>query len=141
MFDPNGVKIELNYANAEAEGLRAEIKASELAGLDREGKMIRYFAWFLLAIASNGTALAQTLPAIAQAFPSKPVRLIVTYAPGGSSDLMARVLGQKADRALGPAGGRRRQARRGWLHRHGIRGAPALPTATPSSSAISSRWR
>ena len=31
MFDPNGVKIELNYAKAEAEGLRAELMASELA--------------------------------------------------------------------------------------------------------------
>jgi catechol 2,3-dioxygenase-like lactoylglutathione lyase family enzyme len=30
MFDPNGVKIELNYAKAEAEGLRAELMASEL---------------------------------------------------------------------------------------------------------------
>jgi catechol 2,3-dioxygenase-like lactoylglutathione lyase family enzyme len=30
MFDPNGVKIELNYSNAEAEGLRAGVMASEL---------------------------------------------------------------------------------------------------------------
>jgi catechol 2,3-dioxygenase-like lactoylglutathione lyase family enzyme len=32
MLDPNGVKIELNFAKAEAEGLRAEVKASELPG-------------------------------------------------------------------------------------------------------------
>ena len=32
MFDPNGVKIELNYSNAEAVGLRAGVKASELPG-------------------------------------------------------------------------------------------------------------
>jgi len=32
MFDPNGVKIELNYARAEAEGLQAEVMASELPG-------------------------------------------------------------------------------------------------------------
>ena len=32
MFDPNGVKIELNYAQVEADGLRAELKASELPG-------------------------------------------------------------------------------------------------------------
>ena len=31
MLDPNGVKIELNYAKAEAEGLRAELMASELS--------------------------------------------------------------------------------------------------------------
>src|SRR5216684_8083267 len=31
----------------------------------------------------------------AQTYPSKPVRLIVAYPPGGSSDLMARVFGAK----------------------------------------------
>ena len=30
MFDPNGVKIELNYSNAEAAGLRPEVMASDL---------------------------------------------------------------------------------------------------------------
>ena len=49
---------------------------------------------FVLAAAAQGHALAQ-------AYPSKPVRLIVTYAPGGSSDLMARVLGQKLSELWG----------------------------------------
>lgn len=31
----------------------------------------------------------------AQGFPNKPVKLVVTYPPGGSSDLMARIMGQK----------------------------------------------
>ena len=35
------------------------------------------------------------VPAVAQTYPAKPVRLIVTYPPGGSSDLMARVFGAK----------------------------------------------
>ena len=30
MFDPNGTKIELNYSNVEASGLRATVMASEL---------------------------------------------------------------------------------------------------------------
>jgi hypothetical protein len=30
MFDPNGIKIELNFANAEAQGLRPELLASDL---------------------------------------------------------------------------------------------------------------
>ena len=38
---------------------------------------------------------------IAQNFPSKPVRLIVTYPPGGSSDLMARIMGQKLNEFWG----------------------------------------
>ena len=43
--------------------------------------------------------VAITLPiwsvALAQTYPAKPVRLIVTYPPAGSSDLMGRILGQK----------------------------------------------
>ena len=31
LFDPNGIKIELNFANAEAAGLRPELLASDLA--------------------------------------------------------------------------------------------------------------
>jgi catechol 2,3-dioxygenase-like lactoylglutathione lyase family enzyme len=30
LFDPNGIKIELNYSSAEAKGLRAEVTASEM---------------------------------------------------------------------------------------------------------------
>jgi catechol 2,3-dioxygenase-like lactoylglutathione lyase family enzyme len=30
LFDPNGVKIELNFANSEAEGLQPELRASDL---------------------------------------------------------------------------------------------------------------
>ena len=39
--------------------------------------------------------------ALAQGYPSKPVKLIVTYPPGGSSDLMARVFGQKLGEVWG----------------------------------------
>jgi len=50
------------------------------------------------------TGLMATLfqgEAIAQAYPTKPVKLIVTYPPGGSSDLMARVFGQKLSEVWG----------------------------------------
>ena len=30
LFDPNGIKVELNFANAEARGIRAELTASDL---------------------------------------------------------------------------------------------------------------
>ena len=39
--------------------------------------------------------------ALAQGFPNRPVRLIVTYPPGGSSDLMARIMGQKMSEVWG----------------------------------------
>ena len=38
---------------------------------------------------------------VAQTFPSKPVRLIVPYPPGGSTDILARVLAEKMSPALG----------------------------------------
>jgi tripartite-type tricarboxylate transporter receptor subunit TctC len=54
--------------------------------------MLRYF-FFLLVLVSSSV--------FAQAYPSKPVKLIVTYPPGGSSDLMARVFGQKLSEVWG----------------------------------------
>jgi hypothetical protein len=32
LFDPSGIKIELNFANAEAQGIEAEVMASALDG-------------------------------------------------------------------------------------------------------------
>jgi tripartite-type tricarboxylate transporter receptor subunit TctC len=37
----------------------------------------------------------------AQAYPTKPVKIIVPYPPGGSTDILARVLGEKLTPALG----------------------------------------
>ena len=38
---------------------------------------------------------------MAQAWPNKPIRMIVPYTPGGYTDLMARTVGQKLSEALG----------------------------------------
>src|SRR4051812_50063780 len=37
----------------------------------------------------------------AQEFPAKPIRFVVPYAPGGASDVTARLLGQKMTEAWG----------------------------------------
>lgn len=39
--------------------------------------------------------------ASAESYPSKPIRLIVPYAPGGAADITARVIGQKLTERLG----------------------------------------
>lgn len=42
-----------------------------------------------------------SLPAFAQAFPSKPIRLVVPYPPGGSTDILARAFAEPFARELG----------------------------------------
>ncbi|HKA44678.1 MAG TPA: tripartite tricarboxylate transporter substrate binding protein [Burkholderiales bacterium] len=41
------------------------------------------------------------LPVTAQQYPAKPIRMIVPYAPGGGSDIVARIAGQRMTEALG----------------------------------------
>jgi tripartite-type tricarboxylate transporter receptor subunit TctC len=51
----------------------------------------------LLSCILGGTASV----ALAQAYPNKPIKLIVPFAPGGFTDVVARILGQKLSVSLG----------------------------------------
>src|SRR2546430_10976139 len=50
---------------------------------------------FLLALAGN--------LAFAQPYPSKPIRLVAPFAPGGALDLIARGVGAKLGESMGQA--------------------------------------
>jgi len=52
-------------------------------------------------IVLTGLCALTATSVFAQTFPSKPVRLIVTYPPGGSSDLMGRLMGKKLSELWG----------------------------------------
>ena len=58
--------------------------------------MTRRFAW----LAAIGVTLA-AVHAVAQTYPSKPIRIIVPFPPIGAADLLTRTIGQKLSEAWG----------------------------------------
>jgi tripartite-type tricarboxylate transporter receptor subunit TctC len=56
---------------------------------------------FLLALVAALAAFSAAGTASAQAFPSKPVKIVVPQTPGGASDALARIVGQKLSERWG----------------------------------------
>ena len=60
----------------------------------RRWAFIALFGGMALVLATDATAVAQS-------FPTRPIRLIVPYPPGGGTDIVARVIGQRLQQSLG----------------------------------------
>lgn len=60
-------------------------------------KPLRYYA----AIAATGSALVLAASPAQAAYPDRPIQLIVPYAPGGATDVMARIVAPRLGKALG----------------------------------------
>jgi tripartite-type tricarboxylate transporter receptor subunit TctC len=56
---------------------------------------------FRIALATALAAAVLAAPALAQEYPTKPVRILVPYPPGGASDVTARILADKLARRWG----------------------------------------
>jgi len=61
------------------------------------------FSTKLLAVLPFATALTFSMPTDAADFPTRPIRLVVPFAPGGSADLVARIVAADASQRIGQA--------------------------------------
>src|SRR5215831_15881715 len=87
-----------------------------------------------LHLAAGASALpAVSRIAVAQSYPSRPVWVIVPYAPGGPTDILARLIAQKLSEHFGKQFYVENIGGAGGNVGMGVRGQRQCPTAIPCS--------
>ena len=56
-----------------------------------------------LLLALSAASLTFGLPAVAQTYPDRPIKILQGFAPGGNADAIARAIGQEMSKGLGQA--------------------------------------
>lgn len=85
-------RVEVSYPT-DSTGARSMISRVRSLTLPYSAGMSKHFLIAALVFASSG--------AFAQSYPTRPVRLLVGYSPGGAVDITARLAGQHLSTALG----------------------------------------
>lgn len=63
---------------------------------------MRKLAWIVLRMAAMATLASSAASAVgAEAYPTRPIRFVVPFAPGGSTDTLARTIGIKMSDSMG----------------------------------------
>lgn len=79
---------------------RPEAQGRRVAGVGTAGRSSEIGHRLVAVLVAVGATL-MTGPAGAQAYPSKPVRMVIAAAPGGSTDVLGRLIGQRLAERLG----------------------------------------
>lgn len=92
---------------------------------DMPGKMRNVIAPRLARVSALLVFAALSLPGYGQAYPAKPLRMIVPFPPGGAADLPGRLVGQKLSERVGQPVVVETRPGGGGVHRRGICGQGA----------------
>ena len=81
---------------------KCQVPSAILYSTQKTMKLIATPAIFFLANALFCiNSSAQTTPQSAASYPSKPIRMVVPFTPGGSTDILARAIGLELTKAWG----------------------------------------